>query len=262
MQIRLDNYRALVCGSTQGIGLAIAKAFANVGASVTLLARNEKKLEEITSKLNISTKKNHSFISADMSNSIEFQEKVQQFLKKVDGFDILVNNSGGPPQGKLFESTLDELENAFRQHIISAQILIKALIPWMKAKSYGRIINIVSIGLKQPIDNLGVSNTIRGAMGSWAKTLSRELAEYGITINNILPGYILTERLESLIKYNAEKNRTSYSEELQKVQQRIPAKRLGKPKEIAYLAVFLASPFASYINGASIPIDGGFLETI
>lgn len=262
MQIRLDNYRALVCGSTQGIGLAIARAFANAGASVTLLARNKKKLEEITSELNISTGRYHSFVSVDMSNSMELQKKVMQHLQEVDGFDILVNNSGGPPQGKLFESTVDELEDSFRQHIVSAQILLKALIPRMQAKSYGRIINIVSIGLKQPIDNLGVSNTIRGAMGSWAKTLSRELAEYGITVNNILPGYTLTERLETLFKYNAEENRTSYSEELQKIQQRIPAKRLGKSEEIAYLAVFLASPFASYINGASIPIDGGFLETI
>lgn len=262
MQIRLDNYRALVCGSTHDIGFAIAKAFAYAGASVTLLARNKEKLDEITSKLNISTGKDHSFISADMSNIMEFSKKITKNLQAVDGFDIVVNNSGGPQQGKLFESTVDELENAFRQHIVSAQILLKALIPRMKAKSYGRIINIVSIGLKQPIDNLGVSNTIRGAMGSWAKTLSRELAEYGITVNNILPGYTLTERLENLIKYNAEKNRTSYLEELQKIQQRIPAKRLGNPEEIAYLAVFLASPFASYINGASIPIDGGFLETI
>ncbi|MGQ9818924.1 MAG: SDR family oxidoreductase [Candidatus Kapaibacteriales bacterium] len=262
MNIQLNNYRALVCGASQGIGLAIAKAFASSGATVTLLARNESKLKELVLELNNVTLNAHSYISVDMTNIKELQMKITEYVQKIDSFDILVNNSGGPPQGKLYESSVYELESAFRQHIVSAQVLLQALLPKMKAKSYGRIINIVSIGLKQPIDNLGVSNTIRGAMGSWAKTLSRELGEYGITVNNILPGYTLTERLETLIRYNAEKNRIGYTEELQKIQQKIPAKRLGKPEEIANLVVFLASPLASYINGVSIPVDGGFLEAI
>lgn len=261
MEIQLNNLHALVCGASQGIGLSIAKAFAQSGATVTLLARNEAKLAEITLELMEITKNNHSYLAVDMLNSKELKSCVTQHIQKYGGFEILVNNTGGPPAGELFESSIEELENAFRQHISSAQVLLQAVLPNMKSKRFGRIINIISIGLKQPIQNLGVSNTIRGAMGSWAKTLSRELAEFGITVNNILPGYTLTKRLETLINTIAERNRTSFEEELSKIQKRIPAKRLGKPEEIAYLAVFLASTLSSYINGTSIPVDGGFLES-
>lgn len=262
MEISLNNLRALVCGASQGIGLSIAKAFARSGAVVTLLARNEAKLKNIVSELNALTKKNNNYIAVDMSNSTALHNEIKRNIINFGNFQILINNSGGPPPGKLCESDPVELEKAFRQHVISAQILLKEIIPEMKSKRYGRIINIVSVGLKQPIDNLGVSNTIRGAVGSWAKTLSRELAEFGITVNNILPGYTLTERLENLIKMNAEKNQTSFFEELRKIESSIPAKRLGKPEDIAYLAVFLASPLSAYINGTSIPVDGGYLEAL
>lgn len=262
MKINLSGRVSLVCGSSQGIGKAIASQFAFSGAKVILLARNETKLKKLAEDLSEKTKVSHLFITCDISNVEILEKKVLEILDIVERIDILVNNTGGPPPGLLYTSKLEDLEQAFRQHILSAQKLIELIVPKMILNRFGRIINIVSVGMREPIENLGVSNTIRGAMGSWAKTLSRELAPYGITVNNILPGYTMTERLEYLITKRASDKGIALEEEAETILQKIPAKRFGTPEEIGYLATFLASDFAGYINGASIPIDGGFLSCI
>lgn len=262
MLISLNGKVALVCGASQGIGKAIAYQFAFAGAKVIMLARNEEKLQQNVRELKQKTGIEHSYICCDILNRNELEFKVGQALVLNQSIDILVNNTGGPSPGMLIDAKLEDFEKAFAQHILSAQILIKLLLPGMTSKHFGRIINIVSVGMRQPIDNLGVSNTIRGAMGSWAKTLSREVASFGITVNNILPGHTETERLRFLVEQVALRNNTSFEMELNKVLDKIPAKRLGIPDEIAYLATFLASEFAGYINGASIPVDGGFLSCI
>ncbi|MCX7908363.1 MAG: SDR family oxidoreductase [Ignavibacteria bacterium] len=262
MEISLQNRIALVCGASQGIGYAIASQFAYSGAKVILLARNETKLNEITKTLCIKTNVKHLYVACDISNLQILEIKVKDILSQIEAIHILVNNTGGPEPGLLHNSTTEQLEKAFRQHILSAQKLIELLVPGMKENKFGRIINIVSVGMREPIENLGVSNTVRGAMGSWAKTLSRELAPFGITVNNILPGYTLTERLKSLINNRASAKGVSFEEESLSILQKIPTKRFAKPEEIAYLATFLASEYASYINGTSIPIDGGYLSSI
>jgi 3-oxoacyl-[acyl-carrier protein] reductase len=174
----------------------------------------------------------------------------------------LVNNTGGPAPGKISEAQKDDLINAFNQHIITSQMITTKLLPYMIKAQFGRIINIISIGVKQPIENLGVSNTIRGAMASWAKTLSREVAMNGITVNNILPGYTATERLSYLFKNNAEKQGISVDEYSNGIKLMIPSGRFAQPEEIAFVAGFLSSDFASYINGINLPVDGGYLRTL
>ncbi|MFN3307029.1 MAG: SDR family oxidoreductase [Candidatus Kapaibacteriota bacterium] len=262
MKIDLAGKVALVCGASQGIGRAIAYQFAASGAELILVARSESKLKELSSDLTEITNKQHFYISCDISNIDELKKGVLGVLEKIGNVDILVNNTGGPPQGLLHTSDLYQLEKFFRQHILSAQKLITLLLPGMIKQAFGRIINVVSIGMRQPIYNLGVSNVVRGAMGSWAKTLSRELAHYGITVNNILPGYTLTDRLKSIIQNNANEKGISFNEEANFIIENIPAKRFAKPEEIAFLATFLASDYAAYINGTSIPVDGGFLSCI
>jgi 3-oxoacyl-[acyl-carrier protein] reductase len=262
MNISLDGLRAIVCGASQGMGKAIALQFAKSGASVFLIARNEENLKKTIASLPQNSTQHHSYSCVDMTNLSKLETIVETASNEYGGFHIVVNNTGGPPPGLLYQSENNELEIAFKQHILSAQTILRIILPKMIELKYGRIINIISVGLKQPIENLGVSNTIRGAMGSWAKTLSKELATYGITINNILPGYINTERLKYLIQANSLAKNITYEEEERNFIERIPAKRLGNPEEIGYLATFIASPFASYLNGTSIPLDGGFLSCL
>ncbi len=262
MEIDLSGRIALVCGASQGIGEAIAKQFAFSGANVIVLARNEQKLQRIVTELFSKTNQEHYYIACDVSNITLLETKVTESLEKIGEIHILVNNTGGPPPGQLFTSNIEQLGFAFRQHILSAQKLITLLVPKMIENKFGRIINVVSVGMREPIENLGVSNTIRGAMGSWAKTLSKELAQFGITVNNILPGYTLTERLISLLQQRSKEKGKTFEEEANQILHKIPARRFAKPEEIASLAVFLASEKAGYINGTSIPIDGGFLSCI
>lgn len=262
MRIELNNYTALVCGSSDGIGKAIAVEFAKSGANVILLARTENKLKSVLQSLEKKEQQNHYFVPVDMNDIDYMIKQVEKLIQKIGHIDILVNNSGGPNPGPIHQATLEELEIAFNQHIKSAHALTQLLIKDMISQKFGRIINIISIGLKEPIQNLGISNTIRGAMGSWAKTLSKELAPYGITVNNILPGYTATQRLMDLFHNNANKLGISYEDYSKSVLEKIPTGRFAKPEEIAYLATFLASKYSSYINGASIPIDGAFLSSI
>lgn len=254
MEISLKGKRAIVCGSTEGIGKAIALEFAKAGAEVTLIARNESNLQETLSELEGN---NHDYITADFSNPEELRQSLNKYFSSGKTVHILVNNTGGPKGGEAVNAGTEEYINAFNQHLICNQILVQAAAEGMKKELYGRIINIISTSVKQPIKGLGVSNTIRGAVASWSKTLSSELGQYNITVNNILPGATKTERLRSIIETKAKntgKDALAVEDEMEK---EIPLKRFADPEELAYLAVFLASDKAGYISGVSIAVDGG-----
>ncbi|HEY3250689.1 MAG TPA: SDR family oxidoreductase [Ignavibacteria bacterium] len=262
MNVDLTNKRAIVCGSSQGIGKAIALQLAASGASVILIARNEESLRKVLRELSSSKKQNHSFIVADFSEPENLKNKLNNFTSENPAVHVLVNNTGGPKPGEAYSAELYEYADAFRNHLICNQILVQALVPGMIKEKYGRIINVISTSVKQPIKNLGVSNTIRAAVAGWAKTLSKELAPYGITVNNILPGATKTERLYSIFKARAESSGKSVGEIEKEWLEEIPAGRFGEPEELAYAAAFLASPMAAYINGVSLPVDGGRLNCL
>ncbi len=262
MQIDLSNKNAVVCGSTQGIGKAIALQFAASGANVVLVARNEESLRKVLRELPASKKQNHNFIVADFSEPDVLKKKFHAFVSENPPVHILVNNTGGPKAGEASKAETAEFESAFRNHLICNQILVQAVIEGMKKEKYGRIINIISTSVKQPIRGLGVSNTIRAAVASWAKTLASELAPFGITVNNILPGATNTDRLNSLIQTMSKNSGISVEEATNFWLRDIPTGRFGEPEEPAYAAAFLASPLAAYINGINLPVDGGRLQTL
>ncbi|WP_298536166.1 SDR family oxidoreductase [uncultured Algibacter sp.] len=255
MDLKLNNKNALVCGSTQGIGKATALALAAEGVNVTLVARNREKLKAVLAEL--PQHRNHNYIVADFSNPRELYEQVIKFIEKEHGFHILVNNTGGPRPGNILNASLSEFENAFTQHLKCNHLLAQATAPFMKEVGFGRIINIVSTSVKEPLEGLGVSNTIRGAVGNWSKTLSLELAQFGITVNNVLPGFTATERLTEIIKIKADFEETTIEEMTQIMKDYTPIKRFATPEELANVMVFLASESAAYVNGTSIPVDGG-----
>lgn len=255
MKIDLKGKKALVCGSTQGIGKAIAFQLSECGADVILLARNEDKLKSLTDQLSNSGSQKHGYLVADFSDN----ESVAKTCLKIPDLkiDILVNNTGGPAAGKAIDADIKSFMDAFSAHLINNQLLTQAVVPNMKANNFGRIINIISTSVKVPLNNLGVSNTIRGAVGNWSKTLANELAQFNITVNNILPGATETERLGAIIENKSSKQNVDKEEVKNEMLNEIPMKRFGKPEEPAYAAAFLASDFASYITGTNIVVDGG-----
>lgn len=257
MNIDLTDKRAIVCGSSQGIGKAIAVQFAASGASVVLVARNEESLRKVLREMPATKKQNHNFIVADFTKPDELKTKMHNYVSENPPVHILVNNTGGPKAGEANSADISEYIQTFSNHLVCNQILVQSVLDGMKKENYGRIINIISTSVKQPLKNLGVSNTIRGAVASWAKTLSSELAQYGITVNNILPGATKTERLFTLFKNRANATGKSEEEVSGEWLKEIPAMRFAEPEEIAYAATFLASPFAAYINGINVPVDGG-----
>ena len=261
MNLSLEGKWAVVCGSTQGIGLAIAEELAALGANCILMARNEDSLKEAIAKLDISNRQLHAYHVADFSQPENVRKGINEIVS-ARPIQILINNTGGPPAGPVFDAKEEEFVKAFNQHLICNHILTKAVVPGMKESGYGRIINVISTSVRIPHKNLGVSNTIRGAVASWAKTLSNELGEFNITVNNILPGYTTTARLQAVIDSSAEKRRKEKSIVEQEMIESIPMKRFGDPQEIAAVAAFIASPAASYLNGVSIPVDGGRTGTI
>lgn len=260
MNLNLNNKNALVCGSTQGIGKATALALAAEGVNVTLVARNEDKLKQVLAEL--PEHRDHDYIVADFSDPRDLQEKVLMHIEKKNGFHILVNNTGGPRSGAILTATLDEFENTFIQHLKCNHVLAQATIPFMKAQGFGRIINVISTSVKEPIPGLGVSNTIRGAVGNWSKTLSIEVGAFGITVNNVLPGFTDTERLNEIIQIKAKGANTSFEDMAETMKTHTPANRFAKPEETANVITFLASEAASYVNGINVPVDGGRTKSL
>ena len=256
LSMNLSGKTALVAGSTQGIGFASAQALASLGANCVLIARNEEALKAAVAKLETAAGQQHSYLVADFSNPENVQEAVSGFVQN-NTIHILVNNTGGPAAGPIVDAAPDNFLQAFQQHLICNHILATLAMPGMKAAGYGRIINVISTSVKIPLKGLGVSNTIRGAVASWAKTMANELASFGITVNNVLPGATATARLENIITNKSAKTGTALDEVEKEMLEEIPAKRFGKPEEIAAMVAFLASPAAGYVNGTSIPVDGG-----
>jgi 3-oxoacyl-[acyl-carrier protein] reductase len=256
MQLSLEGKNAVICGSSQGIGLAIAEELALLGANCTLLARNEESLQTAVKILDISLRQQHSYLVANFSKPDQVKHVIEQHVQQ-QPVHILVNNTGGPPPGSVLEATEDAFLQAFNQHLIVNQLLAQAVIPSMKQAGYGRIINVISTSIRIPITNLAVSGTVRGAVAIWSKILANEVGQFNITVNNLLPGLTKTQRLDSLIQNNAQKRSVSTDVIESEMKQEIPMKRFGEAAELAAVAAFLASPAASYVNGVSIPVDGG-----
>lgn len=262
MQIDLKNKNALVCGSTQGIGKAAAIALAESGANVTLVARNESRLEQVKNELPLGPQQQHHFVVADFQDPPRLAQIIQSLVDADAVFHILVNNTGGPPGGEIFGASLNEFETAFTQHLKCNHLLAQTVVPGMKSVGFGRIINVISTSVKQPLDGLGVSNTIRGAVASWAKSMANELGQFGITVNNVLPGATATERLRSIIKAKSEQTGLSIDDISEAMKKSVPARRFAEPGEIANVIAFLASDLASYVNGINLPVDGGRTKSL
>ncbi len=258
----MKTIRALVCGSTQGIGLAIAQQLANDGFSVVLTARNEERLQNALATLDVSNGQVHQYFVSDFTDPAGLKNIITNFIKSNGDIQILINNTGGPKSGPIVDADISEFLGAFNQHLICNHILMQAVVPGMKKEGYGRIINIISTSVKQPLPNLGVSNTIRGAVASWSKTLANELGAFGITVNNVLPGATNTQRLTEIAKVKADKTGESIAEILTEMGQESPMKRIAEPHEVAAAVAFLASPAASYINGINVPVDGGRTKSL
>ena len=254
MNLSLRNKKAVVCGSTQGIGKAIAEELSRQGVNLTLIARDNEALENVVKKLDTSLGQSHDYLCVDFSDD-NFENKISDLSSL--NIDILINNTGGPASGPITDANPDDFLLAFKMHLLNNQLLIKKVIDNMKKNSFGRIINIISTSVKAPIPGLGVSNTIRAAVANWAKTLSLELGPYGITVNNVLPGFTSTNRLKSLIKKKSTILGKSISEVESEMKNTVPLKRFGDASEVANAVVFLSSPAASYINGINLPVDGG-----
>ena len=256
MDIKLSGKKAVVCGSTEGIGRACAVELALLGAEITLVARNEEKLKTTCRALPAAHGQRHNFLVADFSVPDQLLDKINAFAGS-NVAHILVNNTGGPQPGPAIDAQTSEFVAAFSRHVICNQILAQALVPGMKSAAYGRIINIISTSVKVPIKGLGVSNTIRGAVANWSKTLATELAPFGITVNNVLPGACMTGRLQHIIAANAARSGKSPEEIKRRMEEEIPAGRISDPAEIAAAVAFLATSAAGYITGINVPVDGG-----
>lgn len=256
MDLNLTGKKALVCGGSKGIGFASALELAELGAEITLVSRSTSSLERAVSQLPRKVAQDHQILSADFSNRENLKAGVEKLLQN-DRFEILVNNTGGPPGGPILNAAEEEFLQAFHNHLLCNQLLVQLLLPGMRMSGYGRIINVISTSVKQPLAGLGVSNTIRAAVANWSKTLATELGKEGITVNNVLPGTTETGRLEEIISARAKRDGVPESVIAEKMQSAIPMKRFGKPAEIAAAVAFLASPAAAYITGTNVVVDGG-----
>lgn len=257
MQLDLSGRHALVCGASQGIGRACAQELAVLGADVTVLARSADALESVVAALpRTHADQRHDWCSVDMRDTPALHEATAA-LATAAPVHILVNNTGGPPGGPAHSAAPDAFESAFRQHLLAGQTLVQALLPGMRTAGYGRIVNIISTSVKEPIAGLGVSNTVRAAVAGWAKTLSAELAADGITVNNVLPGYTRTARLDDILATRVRSSGRDEEAVTREMLATVPARRFGEPAEVASVVAFLCTPAAAYVNGTSIAVDGG-----
>lgn len=253
----------LVSGSTNGIGWSSAKQFAERGGNVTLASRNIELLKQRVSKLQNNGVQKHHIIPLDFSKPIELEQSLKEFISKNSiEYDIVVNNSGGPPGGALENAKSEDLLSALNLHLISFHKILRIILSGMKNKESGRIINIISTSVKQPLNGLGVSNTVRGAVANWAKTLANELGSHNITVNNVLPGATNTGRLKEIIKSKAQKLNIGEKDIEEQMASQVPLKRIAEPDEVANAVLFLASSKASYINGINLPVDGGRTKSL
>ncbi len=255
MNISLASKKALICGSSQGIGWATAQCMAEAGATIVLLARNKDVLEKRRSELRTPAIQHHEVLVADFDDVTQLRSVLE--TRGMHDIDILVNNTGGPPGGPIAEAGDDEFLRTFQRHLLGNQALVQSVLPGMQKRKFGRILNVISTSVKQPIPGLGVSNTVRGAVANWAKTLAGEVGKFGITVNNVLPGATATARLDQIVEKKMATTGKSREEVEASLLSAIPAARFGKPEELAYVMTFLASDFASYINGVNVPVDGG-----
>ena len=260
MKIELSGKKALIGGSSKGIGLGIAKQLAESGASVCLMARNETKLKEIVSKLPSSENQNHDYLVVDFSDFDGFKIIIEEYVDK-NRIDILINNTQGPPAGNSLSKDIESYQEAFDLLFKSVVYTTSLIVPKMLKNKWGRIINVTSVSVKEPLNYLVLSNSIRSAVVAWAKSLSVDVGKDGVTVNSILTGYFDTERIKDLNKEKSKSLNISENEVLEKMKSLVPINRLGKTEEYGYLVSFLSSDKAAYINGASIPIDGGLLKS-
>jgi 3-oxoacyl-[acyl-carrier protein] reductase len=257
MQLDLLGRHALVCGASQGIGRAAAMALAERGAEVTLLARNRDLLDATAATLaRVHASQQHGWISADVSDHNALIAQVSA-AANARSFQILINNTAGPAPGSIQSASAEQFLDTFNRHLIASHILVQALLPGMREAGFGRIVNVISTSVKEPLRGLGVSNTIRGAVASWAKTLAGEVAALGITVNNVLPGYTRTQRLDQIIQDRMAASGTSEEAIIKGMLAGVPAGRFAEPTEVAAAIAFLCSPAAAYINGINLPVDGG-----
>ena len=261
MDLDLSGRHALVCGASEGIGRAAAHELALLGADVTLLARREATLREVAAALPCTGAQRHGWIAADLSDHPGLEASVLALVEDRP-VHVLVNNTAGPKGGPAHTAAIEEFETAFRRHLLAGQVLVQSVAPGMRAAGFGRIVNVVSTSVREPIANLGVSNTVRGAVAGWAKTLSRELAPFGITVNNVLPGYTETGRIAQIARDRAAATGQTEAAILDGMRRNVPAGRFAQPSELGGVIAFLCSPAAGYINGTSLAVDGGRMQSI
>ena len=261
MDLDLSGKHALVCGASEGIGRATAHELALLGADVSVLARRSETLQEVFAALPCTSAQQHGWIAADVAQTTALRAQVEA-LAAGKPVHILVNNTGGPPGGTAYSADVAAFLDAFTKHLIANQTIVQALLPGMRAANWGRIVNVISTSVKEPIAGLGVSNTIRGAVASWAKTLSRELAPFGITVNNVLPGYTETGRIAQIVHDRAQASGQSEDSIVDGMRKTVPAGRFAQPGEIGGVIAFLCSPAAAYVNGVSLAVDGGRMQSI
>ncbi|GGG55859.1 short-chain dehydrogenase [Croceivirga lutea] len=261
MNISLKGKNALVGGSSGGIGKGIAEQLAESGASVTVMARSENKLKQLINNLPTEDGQKHEYLVVDFSDFDSYSTIISTYFKK-NTVDILVNNTQGPEAGGALEKKVDDYQTAFDLLFKTIVFTTELAVEQMQKNGWGRIINVASISVKEPLNYLALSNTIRAAVVTWAKGLASDVGQFGITVNSILTGYFDTERIAQLNAKKAEKMGVSQNKVRKTMEEMVPVKRIGQPIEYGYLVAFLASEKAAFITGINMPIDGGLLKSL